>query len=105
RRRNRLAGKPYVSGWCDIPRAALFCFAQFRKNPLVRLKTVPERPKAYGIKLKVKPNINKRSVNGRGPFNAQAFLDTAGISRKVMEYRRGESIYTQGDAAETVMYI
>jgi CRP-like cAMP-binding protein len=38
-------------------------------------------------------------------FNAQAFLDTAGIARKVHEYRRGESIYSQGDAAETVMYI
>ena len=38
-------------------------------------------------------------------FNAQAFLDTAGVSRKITEYRRGESIYSQGDAAETVMYV
>ncbi len=39
------------------------------------------------------------------PFDAQAFLDTAGIERKVMEYSRGESIYAQGDGAGTVMYI
>jgi CRP-like cAMP-binding protein len=38
-------------------------------------------------------------------FNAQEFLDTAGIARKIAEYRRGESIYSQGDGAETVMYV
>jgi len=44
--------------------------------------------------------------NGNGDsFDVQVFLDTAGVARKVMEYRRGESIYSQGDAADTVMYI
>jgi CRP/FNR family cyclic AMP-dependent transcriptional regulator len=38
-------------------------------------------------------------------FDPQAFLDTAGVSKKVSEYRRGESIFTQGDGAVTVMYI
>lgn len=38
-------------------------------------------------------------------FNAQEFLDTAGVARKVADYRRHESIYSQGDAADTVMYI
>jgi CRP/FNR family cyclic AMP-dependent transcriptional regulator len=38
-------------------------------------------------------------------FDPQVFLDTAGVARKVVEYRRGETIYSQGDAAETVMYI
>ena len=41
----------------------------------------------------------------KGPFNAQAFLDSAGVARQVVEFRRGERIYTQGDACETVMYI
>jgi CRP-like cAMP-binding protein len=40
-----------------------------------------------------------------GLFNAQEFLDTAGVARKVMDYHRGESIYSQGQAATTVMYI
>jgi len=40
-----------------------------------------------------------------GSFDAQTFLDTAGISRKVLEFRKGDSIYSQGDAAETIMYI
>ncbi len=38
-------------------------------------------------------------------FNAQAFLETAGVSRKVTEYKRNESIYAQGDLAATVMYV
>jgi CRP/FNR family cyclic AMP-dependent transcriptional regulator len=44
--------------------------------------------------------------NGKaGLFNAQAFLDTAGVARKVRDYHRGESIYSQGETAATVMYI
>jgi len=44
--------------------------------------------------------------NGKAEsFDPQIFLDTAGVARKVVEYRRAESIYSQGDAAETVMYI
>ncbi|MGC2767684.1 MAG: Crp/Fnr family transcriptional regulator [Candidatus Acidiferrum sp.] len=53
--------------------------------------------------------IKKREKPGKDgkidSFNAQAFLDNAGIARKVTEYRRNESIYSQGDAAETVMYV
>jgi len=45
---------------------------------------------------------NNRNIDS---FNAQDFLDTAGVARKVSEYRRNESIYSQGDAAETVMYV
>src|SRR6266700_3925446 len=55
---------------------------------------------------KLKMKIKKPKTNGAlASFNAQAFLDTAGVARKVMDYRRGESIYSQGEAAETVMYI
>src|SRR4029079_14344500 len=38
-------------------------------------------------------------------FNAQAFLDSAGVARKVVEYHRGEAIFTQGDPCEHVLYI
>lgn len=50
------------------------------------------------------PKNNKNNGNA-GSFDAQKFLDTAGLSRKVTEYRRGESIYTQGDLAHSVMYV
>jgi len=42
--------------------------------------------------------------NGRG-FDPQVFLDTAGVARKIAEYRRNESIYSQGDSAHSVMYV
>ena len=38
-------------------------------------------------------------------FNTQAFLGSAGIARKIVEYRRAEVIFIQGDPAESVLYI
>ena len=38
-------------------------------------------------------------------FNAQAFLDSAGIAKRIVEYRRGEVIFSQGDPSEHVLYI
>jgi CRP/FNR family transcriptional regulator, cyclic AMP receptor protein len=50
----------------------------------------------------VKPN---RKPTHKLAFDAQAFLDSAGVARKVVEYRRSEKIYSQGDPATSVMYI
>jgi CRP-like cAMP-binding protein len=48
----------------------------------------------------------KSKTNGAlSAFDAQGFLDTAGVARKVVDYRKGESIYSQGDGADNVMYI
>jgi CRP-like cAMP-binding protein len=52
----------------------------------------------------MKPKKLKKN-GSNGSFDPQVFLDTAGVARKVVEYRRNESIYSQGDAAETVMYV
>jgi CRP/FNR family cyclic AMP-dependent transcriptional regulator len=38
-------------------------------------------------------------------FNAQAFLDSEGVTRRIMKYLRSERIYSQGDPATTVLYI
>ena len=38
-------------------------------------------------------------------FDAQAFLDSPGLSKKIVEYGRGETIFTQGDPCEDVLYI
>jgi CRP/FNR family cyclic AMP-dependent transcriptional regulator len=40
-----------------------------------------------------------------GPFNVQAFLDSAGIARRIAKYQRDEVIFTQGDPCEHVFYI
>src|ERR1700682_2711279 len=38
-------------------------------------------------------------------FNAQAFLDSAGLARKVVEYRKSETIYSQGESITGILYI
>jgi CRP-like cAMP-binding protein len=38
-------------------------------------------------------------------FSVQEFLDSAGIARKIVDYRRAEAIFTQGDVCESVLYI
>ena len=38
-------------------------------------------------------------------FNAQAFLDSAGLSKKIVDYGRSEVIFSQGERCESVMYI
>jgi len=38
-------------------------------------------------------------------FNAQDFLDSAGVARKIAEFRGKETIFSQGDPCMNVMYI
>jgi CRP-like cAMP-binding protein len=38
-------------------------------------------------------------------FNAQAFLDSAGLSKTIVEYHRNEVVFTQGDSSVSVMYV
>ena len=52
--------------------------------------------------------MEKRSKNisMKAPaFDAQAFLDSAGVARKVREFKKKETIFSQGDAAKNVLYI
>ena len=38
-------------------------------------------------------------------FNVQAFLGSPGACRRVRDYRRGETVFQQGDACDDVHYI
>ncbi len=38
-------------------------------------------------------------------FNAQSFLDSAGLAKKLVKYAAGQVIFTQGDACDHVLYI
>jgi CRP-like cAMP-binding protein len=38
-------------------------------------------------------------------FNAQAFLDSVGVARTIVEYQPGDVIFTQGDPCRVVLYI
>ena len=39
------------------------------------------------------------------PFDAQAFLESAGLDKRVVRYARGGVIFSQGDACDSVMYL
>src|SRR5271157_5306080 len=49
-------------------------------------------------------STSTKSKKGR-TFDARAFLESAGVARKIVEYRRSEKIYSQGDPAKGVKYI
>ncbi len=50
-------------------------------------------------------NEEIHTIEEVNPFDPQVFLDTSGVARKVAEFRRGESIYSQGEAANSIMYL
>ena len=48
----------------------------------------------------------KLRKNGKvDAFDPQVFLDTSGVARNIADFRRSESIYAQGDPADSVMYV
>jgi CRP/FNR family transcriptional regulator, cyclic AMP receptor protein len=51
-------------------------------------------------KIKSSPKLRQKHA-----FDAQTFLDSAGVARKVKEVKRGELVYAQGAAAETIIYL
>jgi len=54
-------------------------------------------------------NPSKRKTKSpskkKNGFNAQAFLDSAGVAKKVRHLKKGEIIFSQGSPADSVMYI
>jgi CRP/FNR family cyclic AMP-dependent transcriptional regulator len=57
-------------------------------------KTVSKKVPPSGMKLK------KKSA-----FDAQVFLDSVGASRRVAEFQGKQAIFSQGDPADSVMYV
>jgi CRP-like cAMP-binding protein len=49
--------------------------------------------------------IGKPLARTTPAFEAQGFLDSSGMTKTVQEYARGETIFTQGDSCEDVLYI
>jgi CRP/FNR family transcriptional regulator, cyclic AMP receptor protein len=46
-----------------------------------------------------------RKMRTTGAFNAQTFLDSAGLARTIVEYKPKDTIFSQGDLCKEVMYI
>src|SRR5712664_4806179 len=56
------------------------------------------------IASSTKPQSKKR-LKRKDAFDAQLLLESAGVARRVVQYRKSERVYAQGDAAASVMYI
>ena len=51
------------------------------------------------------PTRKKTPKAGAAAFDAQSFLESAGIAKKIVEYRPLSVIFSQGDASDSVLYI
>jgi len=60
----------------------------------------PADLRSWPCDTKIKTRLEER----RG-FDATAFLDSAGVRRKILEYGTKEVVFTQGDLVKKVMYI
>ena len=48
--------------------------------------------------VKKKPKVNRS-------FSVAKYLETAGVKRKIAQFRKGQTIFTQGDASDSVLYL
>jgi CRP-like cAMP-binding protein len=51
------------------------------------------------------PRSFKKANSDVSAFDVHAFLDSAGLGRKIRKFRSNEILFAQGDAAKNVMYI
>jgi CRP/FNR family transcriptional regulator, cyclic AMP receptor protein len=56
-------------------------------------------------KAQIRPTTGGKKAGGKKPFDAQNFLESAGLSRKVAEFGKKETIFSQGDLCKDVLYI
>jgi CRP-like cAMP-binding protein len=47
----------------------------------------------------------RRKPDSLKPFNVEEFLESAGVARKILEFKKTETIFSQGDSGVTVLYI
>ncbi len=64
------------------------------------------RPSGDFMKAIARSGIKPKSKLKEKPgFDAQAFLDSAGVARKITEFKKKQAVFSQGDPAEAVLYI
>jgi CRP/FNR family cyclic AMP-dependent transcriptional regulator len=53
----------------------------------------------------MRPKARPLETKTRRVFDVEVYLEATGPSRKVVKYRRGEVIFSQGDAVSDIRYI
>jgi CRP/FNR family cyclic AMP-dependent transcriptional regulator len=56
---------------------------------------------ANGLRVSTRDRVKPK----KNTFDARVFLQSIGASRKVVEFRKNQAIFSQGDAADSVMYV
>ena len=71
--------------------------------------SVLKRPRRAIAGIALAPSLGAVTASVKSepsaPFDAQAFLTSAGFAKRVMTFPRNAVIFSQGDACESVMYI
>src|ERR1700676_3891604 len=76
-----------------------------------RRRTIEVGPSLFGRNdMATSTRLKKLSLSGiqnkkKSAFDAQSFLESVGASRKVTEFRENQTIFSQGDLADSVMYV
>src|SRR6202451_1674855 len=47
----------------------------------------------------------RKKIGALEPFNASEYLETAGVKRKIVTYRKRQTIFSQGDQSRSVFYL
>ncbi|MBP1605033.1 MAG: crp 1 [Acidobacteria bacterium] len=48
---------------------------------------------------------SRKEPAGTGTFDVNVFLESAGVARRIVKYRKAQPIFRQGEAATSVMYV
>jgi CRP/FNR family cyclic AMP-dependent transcriptional regulator len=56
---------------------------------------------ANGLRVSTRDRVKPK----KNTFDAQVFLQSIGASRRVVEFRKNQAIFSQGDAADSVVYV
>jgi CRP/FNR family cyclic AMP-dependent transcriptional regulator len=89
------SGAPSLFNACKTPGCAALNFGLFR-SPW------PEKAKAG---FSARPNGTMANHTNQASFDPKVFLAKVGEGKTILEFRKDEVVFAQGDAADTVFYI
>jgi CRP/FNR family transcriptional regulator, cyclic AMP receptor protein len=49
--------------------------------------------------------MTKEKSKAKQPFDAGMYLETAGVKRRIVQYRKGQAIFSQGDKCNSALYL
>ncbi len=49
--------------------------------------------------------MSKKKSKSKPSFEVGKYLETGGVKRKIVKYRKGQRVYSQGDVCGTVLYL